>query len=281
MTKQYYNVANDFQATKLQQEHSTTVTRVIEQLQKEMFSTILRSSKLEEILPKLLETEESQAKLSSFLLEQFNTSVMILIQNGQKQDYKRLKTMLSEILGFCHGSEKYLGFYQSFIKKDIIEKGLAGAHLYADIKPKYVVDAFSNPENLSKSVNPYLTAMIASHVIKDAANLTAKPAAISTLIETLLMNVLIFQEDLQLRSKMLSKVLQLISFCRNHLDMFAFCQDELKNICQNKFVKIFTSNTEYKDQSKDNKFFSTQQLFFLEIHLQLDMLREEANAKFT
>lgn len=53
--------------------------------------SIIKCGKQEELLPSLLISYESQANFSKFLRIQFNSSVMQMIQIGQKKDFKLIK----------------------------------------------------------------------------------------------------------------------------------------------------------------------------------------------
>ena len=78
--------------------------------------------------------------------------------------------------------------------------------------------------------------------------------------------------------KLLRSCLKLIDHARVNLKAFSE-SGELKEVVQSQIVKFVSSQMNYTDECKDSKYFTNQQLMFLELHLAIEKIREEANLK--
>ena len=67
MTKMLFTVANNFDPKRLQFEHAEAVKLIIDEQRKACFFTIIQNSKLEELVPQFLQSEESSHKIQKYL----------------------------------------------------------------------------------------------------------------------------------------------------------------------------------------------------------------------
>lgn len=96
-----------------------------------------------------------------------------------------------------------------------------------------------------------------------------------TLLNLTLANVMQFQETKPLVNKLMKSCLKIVIFARKNCGALAKT-DQLAPLVQNKLIKLVTEKVDFTDQSeKDNKWFTTQQLVFLEIHLHLNELADQ------
>jgi hypothetical protein len=98
---------------------------------------------------------------------------------------------------------------------------------------------------------------------------------LATLLNLTLANVMQFQETKPLVNKLMKSCLKIVIFARKNCGALAKT-DQLAPLVQNKLIKLVTEKVDFTDQSeKDNKWFTTQQLVFLEIHLHLNELADQ------
>jgi hypothetical protein len=89
--------------------------------------------------------------------------------------------------------------------------------------------------------------------------------------------VIYFNADFELVKKLLKSTIRLISFCQKNAEELAKSGD-LNGIIQNKLLNLQTKKINYGKE--DDKKFSLQQLFFLEIFLKIDELWKQVNEEF-
>lgn len=83
-----YATTSEFDANKLQFEHANAIDNLTSEQRKICLFSIINGAKLDEVLPSLMESEESQKKFSTFLKLIFNSSIIQMLQIGSKKQYK-------------------------------------------------------------------------------------------------------------------------------------------------------------------------------------------------
>lgn len=144
-------------------------------------------------------------------------------------------------------------------------------------KTKKVTDYFQIEAKAVKGLNPYLLRFMCSQLVKEDSNdLLSIKNCLPTLLDLHLCMVLYFQDHKSLVTKLLKSCLKLIAFARQHLAE-VIKSEELAGIVQNKLVQLVTSEINFTDQQEsDHKKLSEQQILFLEIHLQINSLHDQA-----
>ena len=87
--------------------------------------------------------------------------------------------------------------------------------------------------------------------------------------------IIYFQDDKKLVTKLLKSCLKLIEFANKHMVQLTKTGD-IAAIVQNKLLKLIIEEVNFKDQVSDNKYFTDQQLIFLELHLKIEELGKKA-----
>lgn len=125
-------------------------------------------------------------------------------------------------------------------------------------------------------MNPYILRFFTNYLIKDNfSDVLDIKNTLPTLLNLTLANVMQFQETKPLVNKLMKSCLKIVIFARKNCGALAKT-DQLAPLVQNKLIKLVTEKVDFTDQSeKDNKWFTTQQLVFLEIHLHLNELADQ------
>lgn len=92
---------------------------------------------------------------------------------------------------------------------------------------------------------------------------------LSNILNLHLLMVIYFNGDYELVKKLLKSVIRLIQFCQKNAEELVKT-GEVKAIIQNKLLNLAIKNINFGKE--DDKKFSLQQLFFLEIYLNIDEL---------
>ena len=278
ITKQFASFISTFDTNNLQVEHSTTIQIYLQELRNDTFFKLLQFSDTKDVAPLILATPTQQQKFITFMLMQLNVGIIQMLQTGQKQQFKSIKSKLIDIFKFAETQDTLKSFLPDFFDQEILQKGMATILTLKKQKPKKLIDFFSVQENAAVSLNPFTLRLITNFLVKqNSAVLTSNHTIVSTLLHQLGHLILNFQEDKSLVIKLQKAMLKLIGHVRHNLEAF---RNQTKSIVQNYVVRYVTKQINFQDETSDNKVFSAVQLMFLEIHLQLGSLREDMNAKF-
>lgn len=234
---------------------------------------IINVSDQNEVLPSLLRSPKARQNFAKFLKIQFNSSVIQMLQIGQKKGYQQIKKRIRDVFTFCRGTEGG-EFIRSFVLEEVLQAGVRSVRDFRATSTKNLIDYFQVEEKAATGLNPYLLRFVSSYLVKEEAqDLTEIKNCLSSLISLHLCMVFYFQSHQALVKKLLKSCLKLVSFCKKHGQTLAK-SGELTGIAQNHLLNLATKNVNYADQS--DKRFSDQQLLFLELHLAVDSLCDEA-----
>lgn len=156
MTKLLYSIMTDFDPSQLQFEHAKAVEQMLVEQRKDCLFAIVNSAQQEEVLPGLLGSEDAQSNFSKFLKMQFNSSIIQLLQIGQKKSYQQIKQKLKDIFRFCKNSSELKQFMTTFLLKDILKAGVKTVQDLRIVKIGKVTDYFQVEERAVTGLNPYL-----------------------------------------------------------------------------------------------------------------------------
>ena len=103
-----------------------------------------------------MSSEHAQSNFSKFLKMQFNSSIIQLLQVGQKKSYQKIKQKLKDIFRFCKQSSKLEPFMKTFLLKDILRAGVKTVQDLRIVKIGKVTEYFQVEERAVTGLNPYL-----------------------------------------------------------------------------------------------------------------------------
>lgn len=156
MTKLLYSIMTDFDTSQLQFEHVRALEEMLIEQRKSCLFAIVNNAQQEEVLLGLLGSDAAQLNFSKFLKTQFNSSIIQLLQIGQKKSYQQIKQKMRDIFGFCRKTEKFHAFIKTFLVKDVLKAGVRTVEDLRIVKIGKVADYFQVEERAVTGLNPYL-----------------------------------------------------------------------------------------------------------------------------
>lgn len=73
---------------------------------------------------------------------QFNSSVIQMLQIGQKSGYQSLKKVMKNIFEFCDKNEQYNEFATFFLIEEVIKSGIKSVKDFREQNVKNLIDYF-------------------------------------------------------------------------------------------------------------------------------------------
>lgn len=278
MTKILWGLMTSFDNNDLQIEHSKSINQLHSMQRKSCLQDLINQAQVDQVMPLMLQGENGKRNFSRYLKVQFNSSVIQMLQIGQKGGYKNLKQNINDIFNYCDKDEKFKEVTKYFLVEEIIKSGIKSIKDFQETKTKNVIDYFQQEEKASTGLNPYLLRYFTKYLIKNESKLLSQTKnCITNLMNLHMLMVIYFNQNVDLIKKLLKTVIQLITFCQDHAEELAK-SGELDGVIQNKLINLCTKSTFYGKDS--DKKFSIQQLFLLEIHLKIDELWKRANDDF-
>ena len=123
---------------------------------KSCLQDIINKGSIETIMPILLSSEKGKKNFAKYMKLQFNSSVIQMLQIGQKGSYQELKKTLKNIFDYCDKSEQYKEYAAYFFVEEIVRSGLKSVKDFKETSAKSLNDYFSMEERAAVMLNPYL-----------------------------------------------------------------------------------------------------------------------------
>lgn len=127
-------------------------------------------------------------------------------------------------------------------------------------------------------LNPYLLRYFTKYLVKKESDLFIKHKnSLTNLVNMHLLMVIQFHASVGIVKKLLKSVLYLLNFCLKNSEKLAKA-GELTGVIQNKLLNQLTKSINYGKE--DDKKFSEQQLYLLELHLKTDDIQMHINKAY-
>lgn len=275
VNKKFFDTINDFDKSKLNFEHLALIDQMIKDQKKICLSNIIDFTDFNDSLPPLLSQKDGYNKFSQFLKLVFYQATIQMVQVGSLQAFKKLKKTVRDVLTFCKKSDKYKSFYEAFVKEQIMVASHKNIEEIKGTNQLSMMSHLNDTDGVTSGVNPYLLVLVAKYVLKEEdENFLLKDNFISKMIDYLMFMAIYSENDqIKLVNKLLKESMSLLCYAKKNCHKLGQT-DQLKSIIQNHLVKQVTSTCSYEINS-DTKM-STQQILWLEIHLMIDSIQEEA-----
>lgn len=278
MTKILWQLMTNFDENDLQTEHSNSISHLLSIQRKSCLQYIINKASIETSLPVLLANEKGKKNFAKYMKLQFNSSIIQMVQIGQKASYQDLKKTLKNIFDYCDKTDQLKDYSEYFFVEEIIKSGLKSVKDFKETSAKNVTDYFNIEERAAVMLNPYMLRYFTKYLIKKDSELLLKTKnALTNLINTFFLMIIQFHGSNDMIKKLLKCVLYLITFCQKHSERLAKA-GELTGVIQNKLLNLATKSINYGHDS--DKKFNEQQLYFLEIHLKVDDLWAHVNEAY-
>lgn len=181
---------------------------------------------------------------SNFLKAHFNSSVIQMIQIGQKNQYQQVKQKMRDIFEFCSKSDN--GFIKEFLHK-LLKEGIQNIKDFKGNPPRNFTEYYESQERALKGVNPYLFRFVTSYFIKNGeAELLEIKNCVPNLFNLHYCMIVYFQDDKKLTIKLLKSCLKLVAFVRSNLAKLAQ-SGEIVPILQNKMLEAIIKEIDFND----------------------------------
>lgn len=196
-------------------------------------------------MPIMLSDEKNKKNFAKFMKLQFNSSVIQMIQIGQKATYQDLKKTIKNIFNFCDKSEQFKDYSAYFFVEEVVKSGLKSVKDFKDTSAKNVTDYFNIEERAASMLNPYLLRYFTKYLVKKDSELFVKHKnTLTNLINMHLLMTIQFFGSNEIVKKLLKSTLYLVTFCLKHSEKLAKA-GELTGVIQNKLLNQLTKSINY------------------------------------